>query len=224
MSRLTGKPIEEIGERKIDILQATAKILNATIILKGAHTLIGYPDERVFINLSGNPGMATAGSGDVLTGAIAAMYGLGLGLNEAISTGVFIHGLAGDLARDHVGHEIAVSGEDIAKQLGLSQATISRLFNRAREEGIVRITVNTPNGLFVDHEKALMGRYGLRDAIVVDCHNSKDEEIIQRDISAAASYYVENAINNGEIIGISSWSATLLKLVDSPPLPGSELP
>ncbi len=104
---------------------------------------------------------------------------------------------------------------DIAKQLGLSQASISRLFNRAREEGIVRITVNTPKGIFVDLEKELMGRYGLIDAIVVDCQNGDDEELIQRDLGSAASYYVESAINNGEIIAISSWSATLLALVDS---------
>ncbi len=104
---------------------------------------------------------------------------------------------------------------DVAKQLGLSQATVSRLFSRAKEEGIVRITVSTPKGVFVNLEKELMGRYGLRDAIVVDCQNSTDENIIQRDIGAAASYYVETAINNGEIIGISSWSATLLALVNS---------
>ena len=104
---------------------------------------------------------------------------------------------------------------DIAEQLGLSQATISRLFNRAREEGIVRITVNSPKGIFVDLEKELMGRYGLRDAIIVDCQNSENEDIIHRDIGAAASFYVETAIKNGEIIGISSWSATLLALVNS---------
>jgi len=111
MSRLTGKSIEEIAERKIDILQATAKILNATIILKGAHTLIGYSDERVFINLSGNPGMATAGSGDVLTGAIAAMYGLGLPVNEAARNGVFAHGFAGDLATLEKGQDGLVASD-----------------------------------------------------------------------------------------------------------------
>ena len=104
---------------------------------------------------------------------------------------------------------------DIGDQLGLSQATISRLFNRAREEGIIRTTVNTPNGIFVDLERELMGRYELRDAIVVDCQSSEDEDIIHRDIGAAASYYVETAIKNEEIIGISSWSATLLALVNS---------
>ena len=96
---------------------------------------------------------------------------------------------------------------DIANQLGLSQATISRLFNRAKEEGVVRITVTTPKGVYVDLEKELMVRYGLRDAIVVDCRNSDDDELVQRDLGAAASYYVESVINNGEVIAISSWSA-----------------
>jgi DNA-binding transcriptional regulator LsrR (DeoR family) len=104
---------------------------------------------------------------------------------------------------------------DIASQLGLSQATISRLFNRAREEGVVRITVTNPKGVYVELEKELMGRYGLRDVIVVDCHNGDDEELIQRDLGAAASYYVESSINSGEIIALSSWSSTLLALVDA---------
>jgi DNA-binding transcriptional regulator LsrR (DeoR family) len=104
---------------------------------------------------------------------------------------------------------------DIAKQIGLSQATISRLFNRAREEGIVRITINIPNGVYVEVEKELMKKFGLRDAIVVDCRDSDDEELIQRDLGATASHYVEASVNNGEIIAISSWSASLLALVDS---------
>jgi len=104
---------------------------------------------------------------------------------------------------------------DIAKQLGLSQATISRLFNRAREEGVVRITVTSPKGVYVDLEKELMVKYGLRDAIVVDCHSNDDDELMQRDLGSAASFYVESAINNGEVIAISSWSATLLALVDA---------
>jgi NAD(P)H-hydrate epimerase len=116
MARLTGKSVAEIRSDKITALQKAVKNLKSTIILKGAHSLVGARDGNIYVNMSGNAGMATAGSGDVLTGCIAAMYGMGLDADEAARKGVFMHGYAGDLAAADKGVD-GMTAKDIMESL-----------------------------------------------------------------------------------------------------------
>lgn len=110
-------------------------------------------------------------------------------------------------------HTRGLGQTQIATQLDLSQATVSRLLKRAQEEGIIRITVGVPLGVFPELEETLQGIYGLKRAVVVD--TVEDDGQILRDIGAAAAYYLETTLRDGEVVGISSWSATLLAMVDA---------
>jgi DNA-binding transcriptional regulator LsrR (DeoR family) len=111
-------------------------------------------------------------------------------------------------------HEQGMRQSAIAKRLNLSQATISRFLKRAQEEGIVRISVNMPQGIYAVLEEELIATYGLHDAIVVDS-TSQGDEYVQRDIGSAAGYYVESTIGPNQVVGLSSWSETLLAMVDA---------
>lgn len=94
-----------------------AKVLRIVIVMKGHYTKVIRPDGKIFINMNGNSGMATAGSGDVLTGIIASLLAQGYNSCTAASVGVYVHGLAGDIARSVNGEEGLVAG-DIADCVG----------------------------------------------------------------------------------------------------------
>lgn len=103
---------------------------------------------------------------------------------------------------------------DIAAHLRISQATVSRMLKRAQEEEIVRTSVVAPSGVYADLEAALRTTYPLAEAIVVECSEDRDGAIMAR-IGEAAAHVLEATLQPGEIIGVSSWSETILKMVDN---------
>jgi DNA-binding transcriptional regulator LsrR (DeoR family) len=111
-------------------------------------------------------------------------------------------------------YENGLRQPEIADQLELSQATVSRLLKRARDENIVRITIQQPSGAYPELEEKIQRSYGLKDVIVADCLNDSDPEIL-RGIGSAAAFYVDTTLNQKEIVGISSWSETLLAMVNA---------
>jgi DNA-binding transcriptional regulator LsrR (DeoR family) len=110
-------------------------------------------------------------------------------------------------------HEQKLTQTDIAKRLGISQVTVSRLLKRAEDNQIVRTTVISPPGAFVELEDALERKFGLAQAIVGESHSDTDESI-QAAIGTAAAYFLMTTLTSKEVIGVSSWSASLLAMVD----------
>jgi DNA-binding transcriptional regulator LsrR (DeoR family) len=111
-------------------------------------------------------------------------------------------------------YEQGIKQPEIARQLSLSQAMVSRLLAAANEEGIVRTSVMTPTGVYAELEDALAQRYLLKDAVVADPVADTGEEVL-RAIGSAAASYLEVTLGHEEVVGISSWSETLLRTVAS---------
>ncbi len=111
---------------------------------------------------------------------------------------------------------------EIAETMHMSQATVSRMLKRAEQEDIVRTTVIPPAGTFADLETGLRERYGLTEAIVIDCSEDRDGAIMAR-IGEAAAHFLEVTLQQDEIVGVSSWSQTILRMVDNiHPLKGAK--
>jgi hydroxyethylthiazole kinase-like uncharacterized protein yjeF len=98
-------------KERIDLLQEKAQKWQVYILLKGAYSAIASPDGRVSFNSTGNPGMATGGSGDVLTGLITGLLAQGYDPEKSVHLGVFLHGLAGDLAAEYLGEQALIASD-----------------------------------------------------------------------------------------------------------------
>jgi NAD(P)H-hydrate epimerase len=93
--------------------RAAVEQIGKTVVLKGAGTIVAHPNQKLAVNLNGNPGMATGGSGDVLAGIISALTAQQMPMFEAAKTGVYLHGLAGDIAADRKGQESLIATDII---------------------------------------------------------------------------------------------------------------
>jgi DNA-binding transcriptional regulator LsrR (DeoR family) len=111
-------------------------------------------------------------------------------------------------------HEEKLKQAEISQRLHVSQATVSRLLKRAEEEGVVRISIAAPRGTYPHLESALRDRYGLSEIVVAECFEDREEAVLST-IGAAAAHYLETTLSEGDVIGISSWSVSLLRMVDA---------
>ena len=116
MARLLGCTVKKIESNREFIAKKFAQDYNCTVILKGHRTVVADLNAKIYINKTGNPGMATAGSGDVLTGIIGAFLGQGLNAFDAAKFAVYLHGLAGDLAAEEK-TEMGMIASDIIEKI-----------------------------------------------------------------------------------------------------------
>jgi NAD(P)H-hydrate epimerase len=126
MSRLLRCTIAEVQADRFQTTREAVAKFGKAIILKGAYSLAGAPDEPLNVNSTGNSGMASAGMGDVLAGIVSTLLAQELTPYEAASVGMFWHGLAGDLCAEEIGH-IGFVARDVAKAIPVARAKLSSL-------------------------------------------------------------------------------------------------
>lgn len=111
MSRISKLTVQEILNNRIDIASKFATKNSVSLVLKGVNSIMAFPDNSVFINSTGNPGMASGGSGDVLTGIIAGLLAQGFDIKSATIAGTYIHGLTGDIYAQENSETTLIAGD-----------------------------------------------------------------------------------------------------------------
>jgi hydroxyethylthiazole kinase-like uncharacterized protein yjeF len=115
MSRLMGIPVAEVEANRLTLALRAAQEWDVVVVLKGAYSIIAAPDGRAFINPFATPALATAGTGDVLAGAVAGLLAQGLAPFEAAVAGAYLHGLAGQMVSEEIGVAGVVAGDLLAR-------------------------------------------------------------------------------------------------------------
>ena len=123
MARLLGVTVADVQRDRIRTVRQCATAWGVHVVLKGASSVIGTPEGTVLLNPTGNPGMASGGTGDVLTGVVGAFLARGLGPTDALVCAVYLHGLAGDIAAARQGEESLIAG-DLIEALPAAFATL----------------------------------------------------------------------------------------------------
>jgi NAD(P)H-hydrate epimerase len=131
MGRLIDKNVQQVTANRLEVASEFARRRNAYVVLKGYRTIVAAPDGSVYVNPTGNPGMATGGTGDILTGMIAGILAqehLGPFI-ERLCLAVYLHGLAGDLAAEDIGQESLVA-TDLLRSLPKAWETVGAVYDR----------------------------------------------------------------------------------------------
>lgn len=126
LSRLLNKSIQEIQDNRIQSAKTASETFGVITVLKGANTIISDENGNIYINTTGNPGMATAGSGDVLTGIITSLVGQNINPIHSSIAGVYLHGVAGDLVAQKKGTYGTIAS-DIVEELPYAIKTLGGL-------------------------------------------------------------------------------------------------
>src|SRR5919106_2735584 len=124
MARLIGKNTATVSQDRVGVARAFATEHRCHLVLKGARTVLATPEGKVFINPTGNPGMASGGMGDVLAGILAALLGQGFSAEDAMKLAVYLHGFVGDTAAAQKG-QIGLIASDIIERLPMGMRLLS---------------------------------------------------------------------------------------------------